>query len=68
MFEGSYATGIDVSTSPKDDRKINMEVVSTYNDLIDYLVDKDSSIKVTPLNFDGANLAVWSVFSNKQEL
>lgn len=68
VFEGSYATGIDVSTSPKDDRKINMEVVSTYNDLIDYLVDKDSSIKVTPLNFDGANLAVWSVFSNKQEL
>ena len=38
------------------------EIVSTYDDLIEYLVDKDKSIKVTRLNFEGANLALWSTF------
>ncbi len=38
------------------------EIVSTYSDLIEYLVDKDENIQVTKLDFDGANLAVWSTF------
>jgi len=37
-------------------------VVSTYHDLIDWLVAKHPSIRVTRLPFDGANLAVWSTF------
>lgn len=37
-------------------------VVSTYYDLIDWLVAKHPSIKVTRLPFDGANLAVWATF------
>mmetsp|Transcript_4597 Transcript_4597/g.6520 ORF Transcript_4597/g.6520 Transcript_4597/m.6520 type:complete len:668 (-) Transcript_4597:1723-3726(-) len=39
------------------------QVVSTYTDLIEYLVDKDPSICISRLNFDGANLALWSTFS-----
>ena len=42
----------------------NKDIVSTYNDLIEYLVDKDINIRVTKLEFDGANLALWS-FGNK---
>lgn len=38
-------------------------LVSTYLDLIDWLVAKDPSIRVTRLPFDGANLAVWSAFA-----
>ena len=38
------------------------EIVSTYDDLIEYLVDKDDSIRITKLNFEGANLALWSTF------
>jgi len=38
------------------------EVVSTYDDLIEYLVDKDETIKVIKLDFDGANLCLWSTF------
>lgn len=37
-------------------------VVSTYNDLIDWLVAKHPAIHVTQLPFDGANLAVWATF------
>ncbi|KAL3792972.1 hypothetical protein HJC23_010985 [Cyclotella cryptica] len=37
-------------------------VVSTYYDLIDWLVAKDPAIHVTRLPFDGANLAVWATF------
>ena len=37
-------------------------LVSTYLDLIDWLVAKHPSIRVTRLPFDGANLAVWSTF------
>jgi len=37
-------------------------VVSTYEDLIEYLLDKDESIKITKMDFDGANLALWSLF------
>lgn len=47
------------SMTGKDEEK---EIVSTYSDLIEYLVDKDESIQVTKLDFDGANLAVWSAF------
>jgi hypothetical protein len=38
------------------------DVVSTYYDLIDWLVAKDPAIHVTRLPFDGANLAVWATF------
>lgn len=39
-------------------------VVSTYYDLIDWLVAKHPSIRVSRLPFDGANLAVWSTFQS----
>ncbi len=38
------------------------EIVRTYDDLIEYLVAKDKSIKITKLDFDGANFALWSTF------
>jgi hypothetical protein len=38
------------------------EIVSTYDDLIDYLMNKDSSIQMTQLDFDGANKSLWSIF------
>lgn len=37
--------------------------VSTYDDLIQYLMAKDVEIKKTVLPFDGANIALWSTFS-----
>jgi hypothetical protein len=37
--------------------------VTTYEDLIDYLVSKnESNIQKTTLPFEGANVALWSVF------
>lgn len=39
-----------------------ISLVSTYYDLIDWLLAKHPSICVTRLPFDGANLAVWSSF------
>ena len=36
--------------------------VSTYYELIDWLVAKHSDIKVTRLPFEGANIAVWATF------
>ncbi len=41
------------------------EIVSTYDDLVEYLVNKDESIRITKLNFEGANLALWSMFDKK---
>mmetsp|Transcript_34180 Transcript_34180/g.50054 ORF Transcript_34180/g.50054 Transcript_34180/m.50054 type:complete len:390 (+) Transcript_34180:109-1278(+) len=38
------------------------EIVTTYHDLIDYLVAKDDEVWVTKLPFEGANLAIWSTF------
>ena len=40
-------------------------IVSTYFELIDWLVDKHPAIKVTRLPFDGANIAVWATFDNE---
>ena len=40
----------------------NNQVVGTYFELIDWLVAKDSEIKVSVLPFSGANLAVWAAF------
>ena len=37
-------------------------VVSTYYELIDWLVDLHPAIRVTTLPFEGANLAVWATF------
>lgn len=37
-------------------------IVSTYYDLIDWLVAKHPAIKVTRLPFEGANIAVWATF------
>jgi len=42
--------------------KSSGEIVSTYDDLVDWLVAKDPSIRVETLPFDGANKAVWSMF------
>ncbi len=38
------------------------ELVSSYEDLIEYLVDKDENIKMTKMNFGGANIALWNLF------
>jgi len=40
----------------------NSTTVSTYYDLVDWLVAKHPDIKVTRLPFDGANIAVWATF------
>ena len=37
-------------------------IVSTYHELIDWLVAQDPAINVTQLPFGGANLAVWATF------
>ena len=47
----------------QNDVEKKKELVSTYNDLIEYLVDKDDSIRVTKLDFEGANLALWSTYN-----
>ncbi|KAL7478993.1 hypothetical protein ACHAW6_004745 [Cyclotella cf. meneghiniana] len=59
------ATGIIVETAVEQRIPfVVMEgnVVSTYYDLIDWLVAKDPSIQVTQLPFDGANIAIWATF------
>mmetsp|Transcript_24414 Transcript_24414/g.30044 ORF Transcript_24414/g.30044 Transcript_24414/m.30044 type:complete len:547 (+) Transcript_24414:73-1713(+) len=50
------------TTRYKPQRQGQAEIVSTYDDLIEYLLDKDDSIRVSKLDFEGANLALWSVF------
>lgn len=45
-----------------EEEKGRGEVVSTYDDLIEWLRAKDPSIRVSELDFDGAHLAVWSTF------
>ncbi len=47
------------------DKNKRQELVSTYDDLIEYLCLKDESIKVSKLDFDGANIVLWSTFSNE---
>ena len=42
----------------------NNAVVSTYYDLLDWIVAKHPAIKVTRLPFEGANIAVWSSFKD----
>lgn len=42
----------------------NNAVVSTYYDLLDWIVAKHPAIKVTCLPFEGANIAVWSSFKD----
>mmetsp|Transcript_32652 Transcript_32652/g.49210 ORF Transcript_32652/g.49210 Transcript_32652/m.49210 type:complete len:180 (-) Transcript_32652:4173-4712(-) len=46
------------------DRRIpnSSQPVCTYDDLIHYLMAKDNTIKKTSLSFDGANVALWSIF------
>ena len=36
--------------------------VSSYEDLLDFLQEKDPSIQRTPLSFGGKNIALWSIF------
>ena len=47
-------------TVPDCDRSNN--IVSTYHELLDWLVAKHDSIKVTRLPFEGSNIAVWATF------
>ena len=42
-------------------------IVSTYFELIDWLVNKHPAIKVTRLPFKGANLAIWATFDNESK-
>ena len=46
-----------------DRQKPNTDLpVTTYLDLIDYLASKHDSIRRTTLPFEGANVALWSIF------
>jgi hypothetical protein len=38
-------------------------VVSSYEDLVEYLIEQDSSIQQTQLPFEGKNNVLWSTFS-----
>lgn len=52
---------------PKDVNNPNdKKLVSTYDDLIEYLVAKHDSIRVSKLDFEGANIAIWSTFPNEE--
>jgi len=52
---------------PKDVNDPNdKKLVSTYDDLIEYLVAKHDSIRVSKLDFEGANVAIWSTFPNEE--
>jgi hypothetical protein len=42
------------------------KLVSTYEELLAYLVAKDDSIRISKLDFDGSNLAIWSTFPNEE--
>lgn len=44
-------------------KKYNDEPVATYEDLIEFLVEKHPSIRISKLDFDGSNLALWSTFN-----
>ena len=44
----------------------NQEPVSTYQDLLDYLMAKDESIQRTTLPFEGANTILWSYFGKEE--
>ena len=48
---------------PSKDGGAQQKLVSTYDDLIEYLVSKHPSIRMSKLDFDGANTAIWSTFS-----
>ncbi|GFH52765.1 hypothetical protein CTEN210_09241 [Chaetoceros tenuissimus] len=48
---------------PSKDGGDQQKLVSTYDDLIEYLVSKHPSIRMSKLDFDGANTAIWSTFS-----
>ena len=39
--------------------------VSSYEDLLDFLQEQDSSIQRTQLSFEGKNIALWSVFPDE---
>jgi len=59
--DGSSGGGNDLGV-------VDRQVVSTYDDLIEYLVDKDDSIQVTKLDFDGANMGLWSTFPGQRQI
>jgi hypothetical protein len=44
-------------------KKYSDEPVATYEDLIEFLVEKHPSIRISKLDFDGSNLALWSTFN-----
>ena len=46
---------------------IKRQLVSTYDDLIEFLASKDDSIQISKLDFDGANTVLWSTFSKSKE-
>ena len=47
---------------PERRKKSTNDVVSTYQDLLEYLRDHDSSIQQSQLPFDGKNTVLWSTF------
>ena len=60
LFSFRFISSKDVN-DPNDKK-----LVSTYDDLIEYLVAKHDSIRVSKLNFEGANIAIWSTFPNEE--
>mmetsp|Transcript_11966 Transcript_11966/g.25501 ORF Transcript_11966/g.25501 Transcript_11966/m.25501 type:complete len:643 (+) Transcript_11966:204-2132(+) len=61
--EKEEITSKNVAESVADEK--NDVTVSTYFDLIDWLVAKHPAIRVTRLPFEGANIAVWATFKNE---
>jgi len=49
------------------DEPNQQKLVSTYEELLAYLVAKHESIRISKLDFDGANIAIWSTFPNEEE-
>ena len=47
---------------PERRKASNNEIVSTYEDLIQYLLEQSQSIKKSQLPFDGKNTVLWSTF------
>jgi hypothetical protein len=40
----------------------NNQVVSTYEDMLDYIQEQDASVQMTELPFEGKNTVLWSTF------
>lgn len=51
---------------PERRKASNNQMVSSYEDLVEYLKEQDSSIQQTQLPFEGKNTVLWSAFSTEK--